>query len=92
MDRIRSAGEGARVRASEALKGGLATSVTEERGALTGRTQRQGAQVLTDGPGHRTCGREAVFRDLGRVIKIGRGRSKPGGLVSCGRRRSSSRR
>jgi hypothetical protein len=36
--------------------------------------------------------REAVSHDMGRAIKIGRGRSKPGGLVSCGRRRSSSRR
>jgi hypothetical protein len=56
---------------------------------LTSRTQHQGAQVLTDGPGHRTRGREAVSRDLGRAIEIELGRSKPGGLVSCGRCRSS---
>jgi hypothetical protein len=37
-------------------------------------------------------GREAVSRDLGRVIKIERGRSKPGGLVSYGQRQSSSQR
>ena len=28
--------------------------------------------------------REAVSRDLGRAIEIGRGRSKPGGVNSCG--------
>jgi hypothetical protein len=28
--------------------------------------------------------REAISRDLGRVIEIGRGRSKPGGVNGCG--------
>jgi hypothetical protein len=50
-----------------------------EGGALTERAQRQGTRVLTDGPGRRTRVREAVSRDLGRVIKIGRGRSDRGG-------------
>jgi hypothetical protein len=36
--------------------------------------------------------REAVSHDLGRAIKIGRGRSDRGRVNSCGRRRSSSRR
>jgi hypothetical protein len=44
----------------------------------------QGAQVLTDGPGHGARGREVVSRDLGRAIEIGRGRSKPGGVNGCG--------
>jgi hypothetical protein len=41
---------------------------------LTGRTQRQGAQVLTDGPRHRTRGREAVSRWGGCVLRWFRGR------------------
>jgi hypothetical protein len=48
-------------------------------GALTERTQRQGMWVLTDGPGRRARVREAVSRDLGHAIKIGRGRSDRGG-------------
>jgi hypothetical protein len=50
-----------------------------------------GAQLLTDGPGHRARRREAVSRDLGRAIKIGHGRSTPGGVNGCGRCRSLSR-
>jgi hypothetical protein len=50
-------------------------SATEGEGALTGRAQRQKARALTGGPGHRVRVREAVSRDLGRAIKIGRGRS-----------------
>jgi hypothetical protein len=56
-----------------ALTGGPAVSATE--GALTDRAQRQGTRALTDGPGRRARVREAVSRDLGRAIEIGRGRS-----------------
>jgi hypothetical protein len=79
-----------RAQASEALTSGLAASAIEERGRADRSDPALGTQVLTDGPGHRARGREAVSHDLGRAIKIGHGRSKPRGLVSCGRRRSSS--
>jgi hypothetical protein len=73
------------VRAGERGADKRASGVSDRRGgALTGRTHRQGAQVLTDGPGHRARGHEAVSHDLDRAIEIGRGRSKPGGLVSVG--------
>jgi hypothetical protein len=40
--------------------------------------------VLTDGPGHKTRMREAVSRNLGRAIKIGRGRSSREGWLAAG--------
>jgi hypothetical protein len=61
------------------LTGGPAASATEG-GALTGRAQRQGMQAVTGGPGHRARVREAVSRDLGRAIEIGRGRSNREGV------------
>jgi hypothetical protein len=51
-----------------------------EGGALTEQAQRQGTRALTDGSGCRARVREAVSRDLGRVIKIGRGGSDRGGM------------
>jgi hypothetical protein len=74
-----------------ALTGGLGGVSGREGDGLTDRAQRQGTQALTGGSGRRVRTREAASRDLGRAIKIGRGRSTLGGLVSCGRRRSSSR-
>jgi hypothetical protein len=50
-------------------------SATEGEGALNDRAQSQGTQTLADGPGRRARVREAVSRDLGRAIEIGRGRS-----------------
>jgi hypothetical protein len=47
-------------------------------GRLTGWVQRQGAQALTGGSGCGSHVLEAVSHDLGRVIEIERGRSKPG--------------
>jgi hypothetical protein len=38
----------------------------------------------TSGSGRRARVHEAVSCDLGRAIEIGRGRSKPGGLMAAG--------
>jgi hypothetical protein len=57
---------------------------TTEGGALTDRAQCQGTRALTDGPGRRARVREAVSRDLGRAIKIGRGRSNRDGGTAAG--------
>jgi hypothetical protein len=73
-----------------ALTGRPGASATEG-GALTERAQHQGMRALTDGPGRRARVREAVSRDLGRAIKIGRGRFDRG-VDGYGRRRSSLRR
>jgi hypothetical protein len=51
-----------------------------EGGGLTDWAQCQGAQALTGRSGRGARVREAVSRDLGRAIEIGRGRSKPGGV------------
>jgi hypothetical protein len=59
-------------------------SATEGEGALTERAQRQGAREQG------TRARSGI-RDLGRAIKIGRGRSDQGGMNRCGRRCSSPR-
>jgi hypothetical protein len=50
-------------------------SATEGEGALIDRAQRQGTRTLADGPGRKARVREALSRDLGRAIEIGRGRS-----------------
>jgi hypothetical protein len=63
---------------------------TEGEGALTERAQRQGTRAQTGGLGCRARVREAVSRDLGHAIKIGRGRSDREGVNGCGRRRFSS--
>jgi hypothetical protein len=67
-------------------------SAVEGEGALTDQAQHHGTRALTGGPGRRACVREAVSRDLGRAIKIGRGRSDQEGVNDYGWRRSSSRR
>jgi hypothetical protein len=67
-------------------------SATEGESALTERAQRQGMRALIGGPGRRARVREAVSRDLGRAIKIGRGRSDRGRVNGFGRHNSSPRR
>jgi thiamine biosynthesis protein ThiC len=62
-------GEGMRAWASKALTTKPAVLATKEGGAQTSRTQRQGAQVLIDGPGHRVREREVVSHDLGRASR-----------------------
>jgi hypothetical protein len=67
-------------------------SATEGEGALTEQAQSQGTQALTGGPGVQGTRAGSGIRDLGRAIKIGRGRSDRGGVNGCGRRCSSQRR
>jgi hypothetical protein len=67
-------------------------SATEGEGALTEQAQRQGTQALTGGPGAQGARGRSGIRDLGRAIKIRRGRSYQGGTNGCGRRCSSPRR
>jgi hypothetical protein len=53
-----------------------ARGVSDREGdGLTDQAQRQGTQALTGGSERRAHMREAVSRDVGRAIKIGRGRS-----------------
>jgi hypothetical protein len=49
-------------------------SATEGEGALTERAQRQGTRALTGGPGAQGTRVLSGIRDMGRAIKIGRGR------------------
>jgi hypothetical protein len=65
-------------------------SVAEGEGALTERAQRQGTWALTGEPGTQGARVRSGIRDLGRVIKIGRGRSNQGGINGCGQCCSSS--
>jgi hypothetical protein len=53
-------------------------SATEGEGAVTERAQRQGTRALTGGPGAQGARARSGIRDLGRAIKIGRGRSDQG--------------
>jgi hypothetical protein len=61
------------------LTGGPGASATEGEGALTERAQRQGTRALTDGPGAQGARARSGIRNLGRAIKIRRGRSDRGG-------------
>jgi hypothetical protein len=83
MVEIRSATEGARA-GGRALTGGLGASATEGEGALTERAQRQRTWALTGGPKRQARVREAVSRDLGRAMKIGRRGSDRGGRTAAG--------
>ena len=62
----------------------LVASATKGRGRADWSDPAPGARVLIDGLGHRAREREAISHDLDLAIKIGRGRSKPGGLVTAG--------
>jgi hypothetical protein len=73
------------------LTSGLEASAAEGEGALAERAQCQGTWALTGGPGRRARVREAVSRDLGRAIRIGRRGTDRGGVNDCGRRCSSLR-
>ena len=59
-------------------------SATEGEGALTERAQRQETRALTGGPGVQGARARSGIRDLGRAIKIGRGRSDWGGRMAAG--------
>jgi hypothetical protein len=74
-----------------ALTNGPGALAVEGEGALTERAQRQGTWGLTGGPGRQAREREAVSRDLGCVMKIGRRGSDRGGANGCGRRCSTPR-
>jgi hypothetical protein len=58
-----------------ALTGGPRASETEGESTLTERAQHQGTRALTGGPGVSGVRARSDIRDLGRAIKIGRGRS-----------------
>jgi hypothetical protein len=74
------------------LTSGPEVSAAEGEGALTERAQRQEAWALTGRPGRQAREREAVSRDLGHAMKIGRRGSERGGMNGCRQRCSSSRR
>jgi hypothetical protein len=59
-------------------------SATDGEGALTEWAQRQGTQALTGGPGAQGVRARSGIHDLGRAIKIGRGRSDQGGQTAVG--------
>jgi hypothetical protein len=73
------------------LTSGPGASAGEGEGALTEWAQLQGTWALTGGPGRQARVREAVSRDLGRAMKIGRRGLDRGGANGCGLRCSSPR-
>jgi hypothetical protein len=60
------------------LTGGPGVSATEGEGALNERAQRQRTWALIGGLGAQGARARSGIRDLGRAIRIGRGRSDPG--------------
>jgi hypothetical protein len=61
------------------LTGEPGASVTEGESVLTEQAQRQGTRALTGGPGASGARARSGIHDLGRAIKIRRGRSDRGG-------------